>query len=159
MADKPSLTQGLTRCRSALRFDLRFPMHRIVKPSHRAGLREYADFLQHDGNLSRYLKRGTAIEAKGKPLAYCCVPMLGFRGSSRWPVPMTLSSYAHRFIAASNPARRALVLLHGSGGSEHDLVPLAEELAPGSPILAIRGDVEIDDGHAFLTSLPRSLCR
>jgi phospholipase/carboxylesterase len=67
---------------------------------------------------------------------------------------MTLTSYAHRFIAPSNPARRALVLLHGSGGSEHDLVPLAEELARGSPILAIRGDVEIDDGHAFFHHFP-----
>jgi phospholipase/carboxylesterase len=67
---------------------------------------------------------------------------------------MTPLSYTHRFIAASNPARRALVLLHGSGGSEHDLVPLAEKLAPGSPILAIRGDVQIDDGHAFFHRFP-----
>jgi phospholipase/carboxylesterase len=64
------------------------------------------------------------------------------------------SSHVHRFIAASNPARRPLVLLHGSGGNEHDLVPLAEELAPGSPILAIRGGVEIDDGHAFFHRFP-----
>jgi phospholipase/carboxylesterase len=67
---------------------------------------------------------------------------------------MTLSSHDHRFIAATTPARRPLVLLHGSGGDEHDLVPLAEELAPGSPTLAIRGGVQIDEGYAFFHRFP-----
>ena len=62
---------------------------------------------------------------------------------------MTPPLHAHRFIPATNPTRRPLVLLHGSGGSERDLVSLAEELAPGSPTLAIRGGVQIDDGYAF----------
>ncbi|MSP00917.1 MAG: hypothetical protein EXR07_07695 [Acetobacteraceae bacterium] len=42
-----------------------------------------------------------------------------------------------------------LVLLHGSGGDEHELVPLAAEVAPGSPVLGLRGTVEIDGGFAF----------
>jgi len=42
-----------------------------------------------------------------------------------------------------------MVLLHGSGGDEHDLVPLAVELAPGSPVLSLRGTVEIDGGFSF----------
>ena len=42
-----------------------------------------------------------------------------------------------------------MVLLHGSGGNEHDLVSLAEELAPGSPIFGLRGIVAIDGGFAF----------
>jgi len=42
-----------------------------------------------------------------------------------------------------------MVMLHGSGGDERDLVPLAAELAPGAPALAVRGTVEIDGGYAF----------
>jgi phospholipase/carboxylesterase len=34
-------------------------------------------------------------------------------------------SYTHHFIRAASPAKPPLVLLHGSGGDEHELVPLA----------------------------------
>lgn len=34
-----------------------------------------------------------------------------------------------------------LVLLHGTGGDEHDLLPLRERLAPDAPVLAVRGSV------------------
>jgi len=67
---------------------------------------------------------------------------------------MRQTPHVHHFIPATNPTRAALVLLHGSGGNEHDLVPLAGELVPGSPILSVRGNVAIDGGFAFFHRFP-----
>ncbi|SDE15035.1 phospholipase/carboxylesterase [Paenibacillus sp. UNCCL117] len=35
----------------------------------------------------------------------------------------------------------ALVLFHGTGGTEHDLLPLAERISPESAVLSLRGNV------------------
>jgi phospholipase/carboxylesterase len=63
--------------------------------------------------------------------------------------PMSTTSHSHLFTLGTDPIRPPLVLLHGSGGDEHELVPLAADMAPGSPILGIRGAVPIDGGFAF----------
>jgi phospholipase/carboxylesterase len=47
--------------------------------------------------------------------------------------------FAHRFLPGESGA--TLLVLHGTGGSEDDLVPLARELAPGAAILSPRGKV------------------
>jgi len=50
-------------------------------------------------------------------------------------------SHLHRFEPASRPGRPALLLLHGTGGDENDLVPLAEMVSPGSGLVSPRGKV------------------
>jgi phospholipase/carboxylesterase len=62
--------------------------------------------------------------------------------------------HSHHFIPGTASTGRPLVLLHGSGGTEHDLVPLAAELAPGAPTLSIRGTLAIDGGFAFFHRRP-----
>lgn len=49
--------------------------------------------------------------------------------------------FVHRFIPARNPDRPPLLLLHGTGGDENDLLPLGERLAPGAALLSPRGKV------------------
>ena len=66
---------------------------------------------------------------------------------------MTAMAHIHHSIPGTDPARIPLVLLHGSGGNEHELVPLAADLAPGSPILAVRGGIPFDGGFAFFRRL------
>lgn len=45
----------------------------------------------------------------------------------------------HQFIKGTTET--TLVLLHGTGGTEQDLIPLARILAPEANILTLRGDV------------------
>ncbi len=49
--------------------------------------------------------------------------------------------FIHRFAPGQNAAAAPLLLLHGSGGDEHDLIPLAERIAPGRTLLSPRGKV------------------
>ncbi len=47
--------------------------------------------------------------------------------------------FAHEFVPGSS--KRTLLLLHGTGGNEHDLVPLGREIDPTAAILSPRGKV------------------
>jgi phospholipase/carboxylesterase len=50
--------------------------------------------------------------------------------------------FIHQFIPAANRQdQTTLLLLHGTGGNEKDLIPLGRELNPGAAILSPRGKV------------------
>ena len=61
-------------------------------------------------------------------------------------MPLAPLAYIHRFEPGTDASARPLLLLHGTGGDEHDLIPLARQLSPGSTILSPRGDV-LENGH------------
>ena len=50
-------------------------------------------------------------------------------------------SFIHRFEPGSDRTRAPLLLLHGTGGDEADLLPLGRTVAPGAALLAPRGQV------------------
>lgn len=49
--------------------------------------------------------------------------------------------FVHRYIPATTPGRPPLLLLHGTGGDENDLIPIATRISPGSALLSARGKV------------------
>ena len=55
-------------------------------------------------------------------------------------MPTADLGFAHRFLPGS-PSLPVLLLLHGTGGDENDLLPLGEALLPGAARLSPRGKV------------------
>jgi phospholipase/carboxylesterase len=49
--------------------------------------------------------------------------------------------FVHRFEPAQDKTRPPLLLLHGTGGNESDLIPLGLQLSPGAALLSPRGRV------------------
>jgi predicted esterase len=49
--------------------------------------------------------------------------------------------YTHQFIPATMPGLPTLLLLHGTGGDEYDLLDLGRALLPGAALLSPRGNV------------------
>jgi len=47
----------------------------------------------------------------------------------------------HLFKQGSDTKAPVLLLLHGTGGTEHDLLGLADMVSPGSSVLSVRGNV------------------
>ena len=50
--------------------------------------------------------------------------------------------FIHRFAPApSGPSKRTLLLLHGTGGDENDMIPIGRDLDPNAALLSPRGKV------------------
>jgi phospholipase/carboxylesterase len=49
--------------------------------------------------------------------------------------------FIHQFVAATRPGAVPLLLLHGTGGDENDLLRLGHQVAPGAPLISPRGRV------------------
>jgi phospholipase/carboxylesterase len=54
---------------------------------------------------------------------------------------MSIDLFTHRYVPATRPGRPPILLLHGTGGDENDLLPLGAAVAPGSALLSPRGRV------------------
>jgi phospholipase/carboxylesterase len=54
---------------------------------------------------------------------------------------MNTQSFRHVYRPATASVPYSLLLLHGTGGDEHDLVRLADVIAPGAGIISPRGQV------------------
>jgi predicted esterase len=53
-----------------------------------------------------------------------------------------LTGFVHRFLPAPTPENApTLLLLHGTGGNENDLLPLGKQLLSGANLLSLRGKV------------------
>ncbi|HEY8380575.1 MAG TPA: ring-cleaving dioxygenase [Microvirga sp.] len=65
------------------------------------------------------------------------LPQFALPGEERFPVRQL--PFIHRFNRPKEPNGTTLVLLHGSGGSEADLMPIARRIAPHSTLLGVRG--------------------
>lgn len=67
--------------------------------------------------------------------------------------PAVNFSYHHVFEPGSNPSAPPLLLLHGTGGSEHDLLRFGRAISPGSALLSPRGDVSEGGALRFFARL------
>jgi phospholipase/carboxylesterase len=56
-------------------------------------------------------------------------------------MPPAELDFIHRFVPGTQPGRKPLLLLHGTGGDETDLLPLGERLSVGAALLSPRGKV------------------
>ncbi len=66
---------------------------------------------------------------------------------------MTAAEFIHKFMPGRLPA--TVLLLHGSGGDENDLLPVARALAPGAALLSPRGKV-VEQGLVRFFRMDRS---
>ena len=65
------------------------------------------------------------------------LPQFARPGEER--TPMRELPFVHRLRQPDRPDGSAMVLLHGTGGTEADLMPLAHRIAPGATLLGVRG--------------------
>ena len=62
---------------------------------------------------------------------------------------MTQALDQYRYLYQEGSNQRLIVLLHGTGGSERDLIPVAQQIDPKASLLAVRGDVDENGSLRF----------
>lgn len=65
------------------------------------------------------------------------LPQFARPGEER--IPIRDMHFIHRFHRPAEPDGSTIVLLHGTGGDEGDLMPLAAQIAPHATLLGVRG--------------------
>lgn len=65
------------------------------------------------------------------------LPQFALPGAER--MPMRDLPFIHRFHTPEDPDGTVIVLLHGTGGNEADLMPFAHRIAPRATLLGVRG--------------------
>ncbi|TWF54437.1 VOC family protein [Neorhizobium alkalisoli] len=65
------------------------------------------------------------------------LPQFGLPGEER--VTYRDLDFVHRIHMPENPDGSTLVMLHGSGGSEADILPLGRKVAPNAMLIGVRG--------------------
>src|SRR5437868_12417876 len=62
--------------------------------------------------------------------------------------------FIHRYVPAADPAvGETLLVLHGTGGNENDLIGIGQAIAPGAAILSPRGNVLENGAPRFFRRL------
>ncbi len=62
--------------------------------------------------------------------------------------------FIHRFLPAQDSASgQTLLVLHGTGGDENDLIGIGQAIAPGAAILSPRGNVSENGAARFFKRL------
>ena len=69
---------------------------------------------------------------------------------------MTLD-FAHQFVPGAEKSGRTLLLLHGTGGNEHDMLGLGRRIDPEAALLSPRGKVNENGNNRFFRRLAEGI--
>jgi phospholipase/carboxylesterase len=64
-----------------------------------------------------------------------------------------MTEFIHLFVKGWGPDSRTLLLLHGTGGDENDLLPLGKAIDPSAALLSLRGRVLENGAPRFFRRL------
>src|SRR5688500_19400283 len=85
--------------------------------------------------------------------ASCASGWASARSSSDMTMEQPDLGFIHRFVPPAAPNAPTLLLLHGTGGDEDDLIQLGTLLLPGAALLSPRGKVPEHGSPRFFRRL------